>query len=120
MLKAFSHCMLYASDLHRAVECYCGKLGFTERFIAGDEFASLWHPHLELRLDIHALPGHQGSDMAGPIPYFLCDDILATRDELRAAGLVVSDPRREGDSPWFSTFLDSEGNVLGIEQVRDS
>ena len=120
MLKAFSHCMLYASDLHRAVAFYCSNLGFTERFVAGDEFASLWHPDLALRIDIHALPGHQGSDMVGPIPYFLCDNIQTTLDRLRGAGLTVSEPRREGDSPWFATFLDSEGNVLGVEQVRDA
>ncbi len=52
----------------------------------------------------------------GPMPYFLCDDIKQTISELRAKGIKVSEPTREGESPWFCDMHDLDGNYWGIEE----
>ena len=51
MLDRFSHVMLYVYDLDRAVKWYCDKLGFTERFVAPEAYASLWHQHRATKRD---------------------------------------------------------------------
>ena len=117
MLKRFSHVMMYVTDLDRAVSWYGEHLGFTPRFVAPGAYASLHHENLGSRLDLHPTEA-DGRDVGfGPIPYFevtKLDEFLAA---LRARGVRVGAPRREGNSPRFVTVWDSEGNAIGLEEV---
>ncbi len=118
MLKRFSHVMMYVSDLDRAVAWYGEHLGFTPRFVVPQAFASLRHEKLGCRLDLH--PSEAGGrDVGfGPIPYFEVEGLDEFLSGLRAAGVRVGEPRREGSSPRFVTIWDSEGNAIGLEEVE--
>lgn len=116
MLKRFSHVMMYVTDLDRAVAWYGEHLGFTPRFVAPGAYASLEHPTLGCRLDLHPTEAG-GKDVGhGPMPYFEVEDLDGFLETLRAAGVKTGQPRREGQSPRFVTIWDSEGNAVGLEE----
>lgn len=120
MLDRFSHVMLYVHDLDRALKWYCDKLGFTERFVAPGAFASLWHERMDCRLDLHPTGGRAEIEH-GPMPYFATLDLDATIRELEEVGVRFGEIQEEGEENHivrFVDFRDSEGNVLGIEEVR--
>jgi catechol 2,3-dioxygenase-like lactoylglutathione lyase family enzyme len=109
--------MIFARDVMRAVAWYKDKLGFTENF-ASPYYASLRHETMGCRLDIHPSEA-EGRDVGhGPMPYFVAREFDAALKALRAKGVKTGEPRREGESPFFVTFWDSEGNALGLEGVR--
>lgn len=114
MLVRFSHVMIYSQKHAEAVKWYCDKLGYEVDYNAPGEYASLHHKLLG-RLAVHATSS-VCSIGQGPMPYLLCDDIHKTIDELRSKGIKVSEPEREGESPWFADFLDLDGNRWGIEE----
>jgi predicted enzyme related to lactoylglutathione lyase len=118
MFKKFSHPMLYVNDLGRAVAWYKDVLGFQENFVAPNSYASLFHKGMNFRLDLHPTEANSKDIGFGAIQYFLVEDIDATVNSLKSKGVRVSAPRREGDSPRFATFWDSEGNALGVEEIR--
>lgn len=76
--------------------------------------ASLHHKNLG-RLAIHAT-SDDSQIGKGPMPYLLCEDIKQTISELRTKGITVSDPTREGESPWFCDMQDIDGNFWEIEE----
>lgn len=114
MLIRFSHVMIYSQKHAEAVKWYCEKLGFEIDYNAPNEYASLHHKLLG-RLAVHATKDTEDIGK-GPMPYFLCDDIHKTSAELKSKGVLVSEPRREGESPWFADFRDVDGNIWGIEE----
>ncbi len=120
MLERFSHVMLYVHDLDRALKWYGDKLGFAVRYVAPGAFASLWHPDLEFRLDLHPTGG-PAEIQHGPMPYFATRDLDGCLADLRVAGVEVGEVQQEGGENGvvrYANFTDSEGNVLGIEEVR--
>jgi predicted enzyme related to lactoylglutathione lyase len=117
MLEGFSHVMLYVAELDRAVTWYQEKLGFQTRFVVPNAFASLDHVAAGFRLDLHPSEAERRDVGFGAIPYFRVSDLDRTVEQLRARGVKVQDPRREGSSPRFATFWDSEGNALGLHEA---
>ncbi|MBK9974598.1 MAG: VOC family protein [Planctomycetes bacterium] len=118
MFERFSHIMLFATDLARALAWYQEKLGFKVNFAQPPYYASLRHEGAKVRLDLH--PSEAGAKDVGfgPMPFFAVKDVDATLKELAAKGVKVGQAKREGDSPKFATFWDCEGNALGIEEIR--
>lgn len=114
MLIRFSHVMIYSQKHAESVKWYCEKLGFEIDYNAPNEYASLHHKLLG-RLAVHATKTAEDIGK-GPMPYFLCDDIHKTSAELKSKGVSVSEPHREGESPWFADFRDLDGNIWGIEE----
>jgi predicted enzyme related to lactoylglutathione lyase len=53
----------------------------------------------------------------GPTPYFLCDNIHETLEDFKKKGIKVTEPKREGESPWFADFFDNVGNRWGVEEL---
>lgn len=115
MLVRFSHVMVYSRKHSESVKWYCDKLGFEIDYNASNEYTSLHHKLLG-RLAVHAT-ATDTSIGKGPMPYLLCDDIHKTIADLKNKGVQVSDPVREGESPWFADFLDLDGNRWGIEEM---
>lgn len=113
MLLRFSHVMIYTNRHEDSVQWYQEKLGYEVDYNAPGEYTSLHHKQLG-RLAIHAA---SGTTAKGSLPYFLCDDIQATIAEFRAKGIEVTEPKREGESPWFADFFDNVGNRWGMEEV---
>lgn len=118
MFKKFSHPMMYVNDLSRAVEWYKTKLGFKENFIVPNAYASLRHEGMGMRLDLHPTEANSKDVGFGALIYFQPNNFDQAVEELKAKGVKVGTPKREGDSPRFVTFWDSEGNALGIEEGR--
>lgn len=114
MLIRLSHIMIYSLRHAEAVQWYCERLGYEVDYNAPGVYASLHHKTLG-RLAIHAATSDK-SIGKGPVPYFLCDNIQGTVEALRAKGVKVADPEREGESPWFADMWDLEGNRWGIEE----
>lgn len=112
MLMRFSHVMVYSHRQEETVQWYCEKLGYELDYNAPGEYTSLHHKLLG-RLAIHA---SNGVSDKGPLPYFLCDDIFATIEEFKKKGIQISEPEREGESPWFADFCDNVGNRWGMEE----
>jgi catechol 2,3-dioxygenase-like lactoylglutathione lyase family enzyme len=118
MFERFSHVMLYAHDLHRAVDWYTKVLGCRVDFLAGDTHASLTEPDTGQRIDLHPISTGAGNAGLGAIPYFSVkriDDAVLT---LRSRNVMVSDPKSETGNARCATFSDSEGNTLGLEESR--
>lgn len=114
----FSHPMIYVTDLSRAVSWYQDKLGFDARHVVPNAYASLFHPELNMRLDLHPTEAASKDVGFGPIPYFKTKNIEESVSTLKERGVKVGTPRKEGNSPSFVSFWDSEGNALGLEEVR--
>jgi len=119
MFKKYSHPMLYVNDLARAVEWYKSKLGFKENFVAPNAYASLRHEGMNFRLDLHPTEANSKDIGYGAINYFTTDNFDKTIADLQSKGVKVGTPKKEGESPRFVTFWDSEGNALGIEEARN-
>jgi len=113
MLLRLSHIMIYTHRHEETVKWYCENLGYEIDYNATGEYASLHHKNLG-RLAIHVVD--QPTKPTGPLPYFLCDDIHATLDDLKAKGIKTTEPKREGESPWFADFFDNVGNQWGVEE----
>lgn len=113
MLIRFSHVMIYTHRHEETVQWYCEKLGYEIDYNAPGVYTSLHHNKLG-RLAIHL--ANEGNGVTSPLPYLLCDDIHATVAELRAKGIEVTNPEREGESPWFVDFKDNVGNRWGVEE----
>ena len=118
MFDRFSHCMMYVNDLDRAVKFYTDILGFTPNFIAPKFYASLRHDGMKCRIDLHPTEMHSKDVGAGPIPNFETKNFDNVIAELKQKGVKIGAPRREGDSPRFVTFWDSEGNAIGFSEMR--
>lgn len=114
MLVRFSHVQIGSARHAESVKWYCEKLGYEIDYNAPGVYASLHHKLLG-RLAIHVVDGKPGT--GGAMPYYLCDDIETTIKDLRAKGLEVSNPEREGESPRFAHFQDLDGNYWGIEEL---
>lgn len=117
MLARFSHVMIYATDLERAIKWYVEALGFVVNYASAPHYASLRHPTLQLRIDLHPDPKRENVGR-GAMLYFAADDLDKTVAELGSRGVHVSDPRSRGDSPRFTEFADSEGNPIGLYEDK--
>jgi len=116
MFKKLSHSMLYVNDLGRAVAFYKDKLGFGVRFHYENSYASLFHKDMGCRLDLHPTEAGSKDVGFGAITYFTTQNFDRDITILKERGVKVGEPRREGNSPRFVTFWDSEGNALGVEE----
>ena len=114
MLVRFSHMMIYTDRHEETVNWYCDKLGYEIDYNAPGEYSSLHHKALG-RLAVHV--GDKVIRGAGSLPYLLCRDIHSTIADLKSKGIEVTNPTREGESPWFADFYDNVGNRWGIEEV---
>ncbi len=117
MFKRVSHTMMYVNDVERAVRFYVEKLGARINFVAGKEYASLNFDQYGYRLDLH-LTEAAGKDVGfGPILYFSTNEFDKTAAALKKLGIKIGAARTEG-KVRFMTFWDSEGNTLGVEEIK--
>src|SRR6185437_1174166 len=96
---------------------YVDTLGFVVNYASAPHYASMHHPMLQLRIDLHPDPKKENVGR-GAMLYFAADDLDKTLAELRSRGIQVSDPRSRGDSPRFTEFADSEGNPIGLYEDK--
>ncbi len=114
MFKKNSHIMMYVNDLNRAVTWYKEKLNFSEIFVVPNSYASLKHTEMNFKLDLHPSEADSKDVGFGPMQYFTAKNFDQDMQSLKDKNVKVGTPRKEGDSPRFVTFWDSEGNALGL------
>ena len=106
---------LMVTDFARAFAFYSESLGFTVKMRAGDEWAELEAPGLNLAL--HPAHGqnltHGGASTVG----LQVEDIHAAYDQLQARGVEFSGPVLDTGHLLLANFNDPEGNPLYLMQL---
>jgi predicted enzyme related to lactoylglutathione lyase len=68
---------------------------------------------------IGLVPGGASQGMTAPVAYWHVADIAAKLAEVTAAGAIVKEPAHDvGGGRLVATFMDPDGNVLGLLQDR--
>jgi len=118
MELTFSHVQLYVHDLKRAMRFYQRVLSFLPTYVADPHYAQLHNDAMQFTIALHLAQEGTGKDVGcGPMPYLKSDQFDETIRELREAKVAVDEPRTEGDSPRFTSFKDSEGNLWGLQET---
>src|SRR5215211_4614449 len=113
MALSFSHVQIYVHDLKRAMRFYQRVLGFLPDYVAEPHYARLKNDAMQLTVALHAAH-EQDAVGKGAMPYLRSDQFEQTVRLLREEKVEVAEPRREGESPRFTSFKDSEGNLWGL------
>jgi predicted enzyme related to lactoylglutathione lyase len=115
MALTFSHVQLYVHDLSRAMRFYQRVLGFIPEYVAEPDYARLKSDAMQFSIALHL--AHDPADVGkGAVAYLVSDQLDETIRALREKKVDVDEPRREGDSPRFTSFKDSEGNYWGLQE----
>jgi predicted enzyme related to lactoylglutathione lyase len=113
MLKRINFTTVPVKDQSRALEFYTRKIGlevFTDQTMGTTRWIELQIPGAETRLVLHHKPAHvPGAD---PAVAFLADNVRATYDEFRAAGVEFTQPPKMEHWGEHAIFRDSEGNLI--------
>jgi lactoylglutathione lyase len=128
MITAIGHVAFRVTDLDRALDFYCGKLGFREAFRLDREGEpSPWIVYLQIA------PGHfielfPGATKVGPQPgrdagynhfCLLVDDIEATVRRLGERGLAVPGAPTKGlDNNYQYWITDPDGNRIELMEIK--
>ena len=100
------------SDLEKAKTMYTALLGVAPQtdgpYYVGFEAAGQ---------QIGLVPGGGPQGMTSPVAYWHVADIEAKLAEVTAAGATLKEPARDvGGGRLVATFIDPDGNVLGLLQ----
>jgi lactoylglutathione lyase len=129
MITGIGHVAFRVADLERALDFYCGKLGFREAFrLEREGQPSPWIVYLRLAQNqfIELFPRAEGSvasrgTAAGYNHYCLVvDDMAATLRELRDRGLeITGEPVMGVDTNWQFWLQDPDGNAIELMQIAE-
>ena len=113
MLKRINFTAVPVTDPGRALDFYTKKVGlrvFTDQTMGSMRWIELQIPGAETRLVLHHKPKHVPN--AEPAVAFLADDVQATYDELKRAGVEFTQPPKREHWGEHAIFKDSEGNLV--------
>jgi len=127
MITGIGHVAFRITDLGRALDFYCGVLGFREAFrLEREGEPSPWIVYLHVAPGqfLELFPGGEGEvarrgRLAGYNHYCLVvDDLRATLRELEARGLAITgEPVLGMDHNWQHWIADPDGNAIELMQV---
>jgi lactoylglutathione lyase len=127
MITGIGHVALRVTDLERALDFYCDKLGFREAFRLDREGEpSPWIVYLQIGHG-QFLELFPGAREIGPQPgaaagynhfCLLVDDVHATLRQLAERGLAITEAPRQGvDHNWQYWLTDPDGNRIELMQI---
>lgn len=127
MITGIGHVAYRVTDLQRALDFYCGTLGFTEAFRLDREGEpSPWIVYIRIAPNqfVELFPNGEGTvaprGLAAGFNH-LClvvDDLHATVEELRSRGVVPTrEPQQGMDHNWQAWLQDPEGNAIELMQI---
>ena len=127
MITGLAHVAFHITNLEKALDFYCSKLGFREAFrLEREGEPSPWIVYIQVAHNqfIELFPGAQGenpprSKRAGYNHFCLVvDDLQATLRELEARGLTISGGPQQGlDHNWQYWISDPDGNAIELMQI---
>jgi lactoylglutathione lyase len=110
---------MYVADQDASLDFYAGKLGFEKRrdeeMWPGARWLEVAPPGAQTSIVLSSAGEFEKEPGEGAYLTFACDDIHATVEQLRAAGVTVTDPVEES----WGTFIkatDPDGNEVQISQ----
>lgn len=119
MITHISVAVMYVSDQQKSVDFYVDKLGFTKTTDAemwpGARWVEVTPPGGQTSITIHSAADFGRKAGEGAYLTFACDDIASTLQQLRAAGVTVTDPVEE---PWgtYIKATDPDGHEVMISK----
>ena len=119
MITHVSAAVMYVADQGRSVEFYVDKLGFEklidEEMFPGARWIEVRPPQAQTSIVLSSAAAFDKEPGEGAYLTFACDDIVATVEELRAAGVEVTEPVEE---PWgtYCKATDPDGHQVQIAQ----
>jgi len=126
LITGLGHVAFRITDLERALDFYCGKLGFREAFrLEREGEFSPWIVYIQVADNqfIELFPGAKGENQPRPAVGFnhfclVVDDMQATLHELAARGLEMSGQPQQGlDNNWQYWIADPDGNPIELMQI---
>jgi len=119
MVLGLAHVCFTASDLTRALEFYCDKLGFRVAFEFRRDSGEMYGVYLKTgtRTFIEIFQGTLAARAEKQSYGHIClevDDVARTVAELRAKGLELTDPKLGMDQSWQSWLADPDGNRIEL------
>lgn len=121
MMRQIGLASVYASDQDRALDFYSGKLGFetiSDQTLEGYRWIEVAPPGAETGMTLSLAP--LGSDwerfVGGFAPLMFCDDLRATCEEYKAAGVeFIEEPT---EYPWGlqAILADPDGNSIVLTE----
>jgi lactoylglutathione lyase len=125
MITDLGHTAFRAHDLDRTLAFY-EKLGIRESFRLHHADGSLMLIYLHIAGDrfVEVFPGGQppDPDRKGSFMHLclLSDDLRATVEQLRAAGITIDrEPKQGLDHNWQAWISDPDGNAIELMQLEE-
>jgi lactoylglutathione lyase len=127
MITGIGHVAFRIKDLERALDFYCGTLGFREAFrLEREGQPSPWIVYLQIAPGhfLELFPGGEGEapprSAATGYNHFclLVEDLVATARELGSKGVTItSGPKQGADTNWQCWITDPDGNAIELMQI---
>jgi lactoylglutathione lyase len=127
MITGLGHVAFRVKNLDRALDFYCGKLGFREAFrLEREDRPSPWIVYLQLAenafVELFPVPAEEVPANDPKMSYshycLTVDDLPATLQELADRGLEISGGPRFGlDGNWQYWVTDPDGNRIELMQM---
>jgi len=123
------HMAFVVSDMDRALDFYCGKLGFKHIYSLNDKAGNPWLNYLRVKDGsyIELFYGGvenaaTGKDPAGFMHMCLeCDDVFATLEDLSAKGVPIdATPKQGSDLNVQAWTHDPDGNKIELMSIDPS
>jgi catechol 2,3-dioxygenase-like lactoylglutathione lyase family enzyme len=119
MLKALAHVCFRVRDLDASIDFYVGKLGMEHAFDfindQGERFGVYLHVGGRSFVELfRAEPGEPEKPRSWQHICLEVEDVKAAVQQLRAAGLEVTDPNLGSDGSWQAWLQDPDGNRIEL------
>src|SRR5690606_18497587 len=128
-LKGIGHVALKVADIERSLAFYRDTLGFAEMMRLNRDDGALWLVYLRITDTqfLELFPGGEGVRSPGSerpaVNHFCleCNDLQATADALRAAGLKLAvEPKMGADNNLQCWIEDPDGNRIEFMQMAEN
>mgnify|MGYP000589720323 CR=1 FL=1 len=122
MIKAIAHICIQSKDLNASQRFYCDVLGLKKKF---DFLRNGSRIGFYLQINEHnfieVFQGDPSTSAQSAVMHFCLevDDIDATMDTLRAAGIEVTDKKMGADQSWQAWLADPDGVRIELHQYTD-
>jgi lactoylglutathione lyase len=123
------HMAFVVSDMDKALDFYCGKLGFTLFFSLNDDKGQPWLNYLRVKDGSYIELFYNGKERAEQKPNMAgfmhmcleCGDIHATVEALRSKGAPIdAEPKQGSDKNYQAWTHDPDGNKIELMVIDPS